>query len=76
MFISEIFDLSGAAGYRTEKDDNSVQHYADMRKTRLTLKQIKRLRMMNDLRKFEQQKKVEGLAKQYKPPAAGGAAPF
>lgn len=76
MFISEIFDLSGAAGYRTEKDDNSVQHYADMRKTRLTLKQIKRLRMMNDLRKFEQQKKVEGLAKQYKPAAAGGAAPF
>lgn len=76
MFISEIFNMSGAAGYRTEKEDNSVQHYADLRKTRLTLKQIKRLRMMNDLRKFEQQQKVEGLSKQYKPAAAAGGAPF
>jgi hypothetical protein len=46
-----------------------------MRKSKLTLAQIKRLRMMNDVRKYEEQKKVEGLSKQYKPAAAAGAVP-
>jgi hypothetical protein len=31
--------------------------------------------MMNDLKKFEEQKKVEALSKQYKPAAAAGEVP-
>ena len=74
MHILEIFeDVSN--GYRNEKQDNSVKKMGDLRKTRLTLAQIKRLRMMNDLKKFEEQKKVEALSKQYKPAAAAGEVP-
>ena len=74
MYISEFFNLKNAEGYRTEKDDNSVQKMSDSRKSRLTLGQIKKLRIMNDIRAFEQQKNVEDLSRQYKPPAqsAGG----
>lgn len=75
MFITEIFDLKNNPGYRTEKDDNSVQKMLDLRKSRLTLAQIKRLRIMNDLRKFERQKEVEDVAKQYRPPMEAGGVP-
>jgi hypothetical protein len=74
MQILEIFEEI-APGYRDEKQDNSVKKMGDLRKTRLTLAQIKRLRMMNDMRKFEEQKKVEMLRKQYKPAAEPGAMP-
>lgn len=74
MFITDIFE-DIPEPYRTEKDDGSVKKMGELRKSRLTLSQIKRLRMMNDLRKFEEQKKVEALSKQYKPAAEAGAAP-
>ena len=75
MFITELFDLKNNPGYHTEKEDGSVQKMSDTRKSRLTLAQIKRLRIMNDLRKFEHQKKVEGLSKQYQSAAATGGIP-
>lgn len=74
MYITDIFE-DIPTPYRTEKDDNSVKKMGELRKSRLTLAQIKRLRMMNDLRKYEEQKKIESLSKQYKPAAAAGAAP-
>ena len=75
MFITELYNLKSAEGFRTEKDDNSVQKMSDIRKSRLTLAQIKRLRIMNDLRKFEHQKEIEDVAKQYRPAAEPGAMP-
>lgn len=66
MLILDLFE-DIPPGYRTEKDDNSSKRMGEVRKSRLTLSQIKRLRMMNDLRKFEEQKKIESLSKQYKP---------
>ena len=75
MFITELYNLKSAEGFRTEKDDNSVQKLSDVRKSRLTLAQIKRLRIMNDLRKFEHQKEIEDVAKQYRPAAEPGAMP-
>lgn len=74
MYITDIFE-DIPTPYRTEKDDNSVKKMGELRKSRLTLAQIKRLRMMNDLRKYEEQKKIESLSKQYKPAAVAGAAP-
>jgi len=74
MYITDIFE-DIPTPYRTEKDDNSVKKMGELRKSRLTLAQIKRLRMMNDLRKYEEQKKIESLSKQYKPAAAAGEAP-
>ena len=72
MFISELFEPT-PDGYRTEKDDNSVQKLSDVRKTRLSLAQINRLRVMNDVRKFEHEKKMSTISKQYKPPEAEAA---
>ena len=75
MFISELFD-GRLPGYRTEKDDDSVQHLGDMRKTKITLAHINKLRQANDVRAFEHETKLKSVSKQYKAPAAeAGAIP-
>jgi len=69
MNILEIFD-GNPAGYSTEKDDNSVPKLSDLRKTKLTLKQLNRLRIMNDVRRLEHEQKLDSVKNQYKQPAA------
>lgn len=69
MNILEIFDTN-PAGYSTEKEDNTVPTLSDLRKTKLTIKQINRLRIMNDVRKLEHEQKLENVKNQYKQPAA------
>lgn len=72
MQVLEMFNPT-PDGYRTEKDDNSVMKLDDTRKTRLTLDRLNRLRIMNDTRKLEHEKKLDKVSVQYKPPtpAAG-----
>jgi hypothetical protein len=41
-----------------------------LRKTRLTLKQISKLRKMNELRELEFKNKLKDIKAQYAPPAA------
>lgn len=60
-------------GYGTESDDGSTLDIMDTRKTRLTLAQINRIRMINDVRKFEKEQEIESVSKQYSPPAEAGA---
>jgi len=63
-------------GYESEKDDNSVMHLKDLRKTRLTLGHLNRLRMANDVRKFEFEQKMKDTQEMYAaPPAEGGGIP-
>jgi hypothetical protein len=69
MNILEIFEPT-PAGYATEKDDNSAVKLSDLRKTKLTLKQLNRLRIMNDEEKLEHEKKIDSVQQQYKAPAA------
>ena len=69
MFITELFEPA-PAGYSTEKDDNTVLKLSDLRKSRLSLEQLNRLRVMNDVRKFEHEKKLDTISKQYKPAEA------
>jgi hypothetical protein len=71
MFIRELFEPT-APGYRDENDDNSVQHLSDLRKTKLTFAHINKLRMANDVRKFEHENKLKQVSKQYKPAPEGG----
>jgi len=77
MFITDLLESPEPAkpGYASEKDDNSVMKLGDLRKTRLTLAHLNRLRMANDVRKFEFEKKLETIQSQYAAPAAeeGGA---
>jgi hypothetical protein len=56
-------------GYASEQEDQSTLKLSDMRKTRLTLSQLNKLRMMNDVRKIEFEQKLKKLSSQYKPPA-------
>lgn len=72
MFLSELAKPA-TDGYSTETDDNSVQKLSDLRKTRLTLGHLNKLRMANDVRKFEHEKKLEAVKTQYTPPADPGA---
>ena len=69
MKLVELFEPT-PTGYRSEKDDETVIHSNDTRKTRLTFDRLHRLRVMNDIRKLENEKKIGKLADQYKPPAA------
>lgn len=65
MILLEMFN--DLPGYRTEKDDNTSVKLSDLRKTKLTLAQLNRLRIMNDVRKLEKEQKVEKVQAQYKP---------
>ena len=69
MNLLEFFDQD-PTGYRDEKSDNTVLKSNDTRKTRLTLAQLNKLRMMNDTRKLEHERKLEKVQKQYAAPAA------
>lgn len=70
MNILEIFEPM-PAGYQNEKEDHTALKLSDLRKTKLTLKQLNRLRIMNDVRKLEHEKKIDAVQTQYKqPPAA------
>jgi hypothetical protein len=78
MYVFELFDKA-IPGREDPSRDNSRLHIDDTRKTRLTLDQINRLRMMNDVRKVEHEQQLKRVSKQYKPPvdpsAAGAGAP-
>ena len=68
MNLLEVFDQA-PTGYRSEKEDHTELKLSDLRKTKLTLKQLNRLRIMNDIRKLEHEQKLTGVQKQYKAPA-------
>lgn len=65
MNLLEMFN--DLPGYRTEKDDNTSVNLSDLRKTKLTLAQLNRLRIMNDVRKLEHEQDLEKIRNQYKP---------
>jgi hypothetical protein len=69
MNLLEIFEPT-PTGYSTEKDDHTALKLSDLRKTKLTLKQLNRLRIMNDVRKLEHEKKIDSVQQQYKAPPA------
>ena len=74
MNLFEVFNKV-PAGHDTEKDDNTALKLSDLRKTKLTLKQLNRLRIMNDVRKLEYEQKLELVRTQYSPPAEPAMAP-
>jgi len=70
MNLFEIWDQSPQA-YQDLSQDNSQTTAKDLRKTRLTLRQLNKLRRMNDVRAVEYKEKLKQVKKQYAPaPAA------
>ena len=72
MVLSELYEPP-KSGYNSVADDETPMKLSDLRKTRLTLADLNRLRMANDVRKVEHETKLEQISKQYKPPAAAPA---
>lgn len=68
MILNEIYSRSPEA-YQDVAQDNSQPGLKNLRKTRLTLKQINKLRQMNDVRSYEYKEKLKDIRKQYAPPA-------
>jgi hypothetical protein len=76
MILSEMFDAP-INGLQDVNSDNSKPVYRTYRKTKLTLKQIRKLRRMLDVRNYEKKNYLSNIRKQYGPKpeqAAGGPA--
>ena len=67
MNIVDIFETN-SQGRRTESEDNTALTQSDLRKTKLTLAQLNKLRIMNDVRRLEHEEKVDSVKKQYSAP--------
>jgi hypothetical protein len=72
MLITELFTKD--YGRRTEKDDNTAMKLSDLRKSRLSLAQLNRLRIMNDVRALEHEQHLKKVHKQFGAAAAAAGA--
>jgi hypothetical protein len=64
MKLFEMFDPA-VPGYQDVESDNSKPEWRESRKTKLTLRQIRKLRRMNDVRNFEKAKYLKKVREQY-----------
>jgi hypothetical protein len=72
MKLFEMYDAP-VQGYQDIASDNSKPKWRESRKTKLTLKQIRKLRKMLDVRNYEKQKYMKKVHEQYGAAAAAGA---
>ena len=68
MILNELYQREPEA-YQDVKQDNSQPKLGDLRKTKLTLRQINKLRRLNDVRTYEFKEKLKKVQLQYAPPA-------
>ena len=68
MILQEFFNKEPES-YQDVSQDNSQPQLGDLRKTHLTLRQLNKLRKMNDVRAVEYKEKLKLVRQQYAPPA-------
>lgn len=68
MLLQEMFQKPNEA-YQDVANDNSQPRLGDLRKTKLTLRQISKLRRLNDLKQVEYKENLKQIKTQYSPPA-------
>lgn len=68
MRLFEVFDPA-IPGYQDVASDNSKPKWKESRKTKLTLRQIRKLRKMSDVKNYEKQKYMKKIQAQYGPRA-------
>lgn len=69
MNLYEMF-YTPPAEFMDQEDDNTIlKGLKDMRKSKLTLAQLNKIRVMNDLRTYEKEKELESIQDQYGAPA-------
>jgi hypothetical protein len=64
MKLYEMFDAA-VPGYQDLSSDHSKPKWRESRKTKLTLKQIRKLRKMLDVRNYEKAKYLKKVHEQY-----------
>ena len=72
MILNELYNRSPEA-YQDLEQDNSQPRLGTLRKTRLTLRQLNKLRQMNDIRSVEYREKLKLVKQQYAPAPAAPA---
>ncbi len=68
MILTELYQREPEA-YQDVGQDNSQPRLGDLRKTKLTLRQINKLRRLNDVRAYEFREQLKKIQQQYAPPA-------
>jgi hypothetical protein len=68
MKLFEMF-TPAIEGYQDVESDNSKPKWKESRKTKLTLRQICKLRKMNDVRNYEKANYLKKINAQYSQPA-------
>lgn len=66
MKLYEMYDAP-VQGYQDPAQDQSKYKWGETRKTKLTLRQIRKLRKMLDVRNYEETKNLKKIRKQYTP---------
>lgn len=74
MRLMEMFN-EAIPGYQDVESDNSKPKWKESRKTKLTLRQIRKLRKMMDVRNFERKKHLKKVHEQYGQTAPAEGAP-
>jgi hypothetical protein len=74
MKLMEMFNPP-VQGYQDVEADNSKPKWKESRKTKLTLRQLRKLRKMMDVRNFERQKHLKKVHEQYGSVPADAATP-
>ncbi len=72
MILNEFYNKEPEA-YQDLAQDNSQLEIGDLRKTHLTLRQLNKLRRMNDVRMVEYKEKLKLVRQQYAPAPAAPA---
>jgi len=72
MILNEFYQKEPEA-YQDLEQDNSQVQIGDLRKTHLTLRQLNKLRKMNDVRMVEYKEKLKLVRQQYAPAPAAPA---
>ena len=67
MLLTEFFKKENDSR-QDRSQDNSQVELGDLRKRRLTLRQLNKLRKMQDVRTFEYKEKLKKIRRQYQPP--------
>lgn len=70
MKLFEFYEPS-PSGWQDVQDDHSQPKWGESRKTKLTLREINKMRRMNEVQSFERAKDLKKIRKQYKPAATG-----
>ena len=69
MKLFEMF-TPAIEGYQDVESDNSKPKWKESRKTKLTLRQIRKMRKMNDVRNYEKANYLKKINAQYSQPKA------